>query len=128
MNECLRVCLNVSQRNFQPARLFELSFRFGFQQHGFENFFERAAPAKNPGLNGADAALQNFRDFFVAEAFEVAQNHGAAKSLGNLAQRALHGLLNFVRGELLEGRIETFFCKWRLNQRFWFKASRIAIR
>src|SRR5438034_10120809 len=32
---------------------------------------------------------------------DVAQNHRAAKRLRNLLQRALHGLLNFVRGELL---------------------------
>src|SRR5438046_2580199 len=103
MNKCLRVGLRVSRGNFQPTRLFKFSFRFGFKQHGFENFLEPAAPPKNPGLHRADATLQNFRHFFVAEALDVAQNHRAAKRLRNLLQRALHGLLNFVRGELLEG-------------------------
>ena len=53
-------------------------------------------------LHGAGAALQHFSDFFVAQSFEVAQNHGTAKDFRNLLQRALHRGLNFVRGELLK--------------------------
>ena len=73
-------------------------------QQRLKNFFQRAAPAKDAGLHRADAAIQNFRNFLVAEAFEVAQNHGAAKDIGNLLQSAVDGHLNFVRGQLLEGR------------------------
>src|SRR5229473_2455176 len=64
----------------------------------------RAAPAKDAGLHGADAAFENFGDFFVTQAFEVAQNHGATKNAGNLLQSAVDGRLNFQRGQLLERR------------------------
>src|SRR5882762_3819487 len=73
-------------------------------QKRLENFFQRAAPAKDAGLHRADAALQNFGNFLIAQAFEVAQNHGAAKNVGNLLQGAVNGHLNFVRGQLLERR------------------------
>ena len=55
-------------------------------------------------FTGADAALQDFGDFFVAQSFEVAKDYGAAKDFGNFLERVLHGGLNFVRGELLERR------------------------
>jgi len=73
-------------------------------QERLENFFQRAAPAKDAGLHGADAAFENFGDFFVTQAFEVAQNHGATKNAGNLLQSAVDGRLNFQRGQLLERR------------------------
>ena len=47
-------------------------------QKRLENFLQRAAPAKDAGLHRADAAFQDFGDFFVTQAFEIAQNHGAA--------------------------------------------------
>jgi len=47
-----------------------------------QNVLERVAAAQNSGLHGPDTALENFRDFLVAEAFEVAQNHRAAKDVG----------------------------------------------
>jgi len=73
-------------------------------QKGLENFFQRAAPAKDAGLHRADGAFQNFRNFLIAQAFEVAQNHRAAKNIGDLLQGAMDGHLNFVRGQLLKGR------------------------
>ncbi len=42
-------------------------------QQRLKNFSQRAAPAKDAGLHRADAALQNFGDFFVTQAFEVAE-------------------------------------------------------
>ncbi len=75
-----------------------------FAQKRLKNFFQRAAPAKDAGLHRADAAFQNFRNFLIAQAFEVAQNHCAAKNIGNLLQGAMDGHLNFQRRELLEGR------------------------
>src|SRR6266581_1030262 len=71
-------------------------------QQRLENFFQRAASAKDAGLHRAHAAVKDFRNFLVAESFEVAQNHRNAKNIGNLLQRALHGHLNFLRRELLE--------------------------
>jgi len=73
-------------------------------QKRLKKFFQRAAPAKDAGLHRADAAFQNFRDFLVTQAFEIAQNHRAAKDIGNPLQSAVDGQLNFQSGELLEGR------------------------
>jgi len=72
-------------------------------QKRLKNFFQGAAAAKDAGLHRADAAFQNFGNFLIAQAFEVAQNHRAAKNLGNLLQSAVDGHLNLVRGQLLEG-------------------------
>ena len=91
--------------------------RLRLRQKRLENFFQRAASAKNAGLHRADAAFEDFGDFFVAEAFEVAQNHRGAKNVGNLLQRAVHGHLNFQRGELLERRGAEIF---DLDVRFSF--------
>src|SRR5712691_5985252 len=73
-------------------------------QKRLKNFLQRAAPAKDAGLHRADAAFQNFRDFLVTLAFEIAQDHGAAKDIGNLLQSGLDDDSNFQGGELLEGR------------------------
>ena len=73
-------------------------------QKRLKNFFQRAASAKNSGLHRADAAFQNFGNFLVTQAFEVAQNHRAAKNIRNLLQSAVNGDLNFQSGELLKGR------------------------
>ena len=73
-------------------------------QKRLKNFFQRATPAKNAGLYRANAAFQNFSDFLVTQAFEVAQNHRAAKNIRNLLQSAVNGDLNFQSGELLKGR------------------------
>jgi len=73
-------------------------------QKGLKNFFQCAASAKDAGLHGAYAAFENFGDFFVTQAFEIAQNHRAAKNFGNLLQSAVDGHLNFQRGKLLERR------------------------
>src|SRR6266481_9217467 len=73
-------------------------------QERLENLFQRAASAKDAGLHRAYAAFENFGDFFITESFEVAQNHGAAKNIGNLLQSAVNGRLNFQRGEQLERR------------------------
>src|SRR5438552_3285471 len=71
-------------------------------QKRLQNFFQSTTPAKNAGLHRADVAFQNFRDFLVTEAFEVAQNHRATKSFGNLLQSAVDRHLNFQCGEFLE--------------------------
>ena len=72
-------------------------------QQRLENFLEQASPAQDAGLDGADVALEHFSDFFVAKAFEIAKDDGAAKDVRNLSEGMLHGNLNFVRGKLLEG-------------------------
>ena len=73
-------------------------------QKRLKNFLQRAAPAKDAGLHRADAAFQNFRDFLVTQAFEIAQDHGAAKDIGNLLQSGLDDNSNFQGRELLERR------------------------
>src|SRR5258708_7549247 len=73
-------------------------------QKRLQNFFQCPASAKDAGLHRADVAFQNFRDFLVTEAFEVAQNHRATKSVRNLLQSAVDCHLNFQCGELLERR------------------------
>ena len=73
-------------------------------QKRLKNFLQRAAPAKDAGLHRANAALQNFRNFLVTQAFEVAQNHRAAKNLRNLLQSAVDDRLNFLCRQLLERR------------------------
>ena len=73
-------------------------------QKRLKNFFQRATPAKDAGLHRADAAFQNFRDFLVTQAFEIAQDHRAAKDIGNLLQSGLDDDSNFQGRELLEGR------------------------
>src|SRR5437870_7756885 len=73
-------------------------------QERLKNFFQGAAPAKDAGLHRADAAFQDFGDFLVAQAFEVSQNHGAAKNIGNLLQSTVHRRLDLQRSKLLEGR------------------------
>ena len=67
-------------------------------QHRLQNFFQRAAATQDSRLHRAHAAIQHFRNFFVAESFEVAQDYRAAEHIGNLLQRALYRALNFVRG------------------------------
>jgi len=88
----MRRCLRVATVNLGRA------------QKRLENFFQGAAPAKDAGLHRADAAFQNFRNFLIAQAFQVAQNHRAAKNIRNLLQGAVDGHLNLQSGELLEGR------------------------
>src|SRR6267143_1807080 len=87
------------RRRFRTARMNLLR-----PQKRLKNFSQRAAPAKDAGLHRADAALQNFGNFLVTQAFEITQNHGTAKNVGNLLQRAVDGCLNFQRGQLLERR------------------------
>ena len=43
------------------------------------------------------------------KSFEIAQNHRAAKDIGNLLQRALHRSLNLVRRKLIERRLRQIF-------------------
>ena len=75
-----------------------------FRQQRLENFLQRAAPAQYAGFYGADAALQNFGDFLVAEAFQIAKNYGHAENVRHALQRRLHGVLHFLRGKLFERR------------------------
>ena len=71
-------------------------------QERLKNFFQGAAPAKDAGLYRTNAALQNFGDFLVTQAFEIAQNHRTAKNLRNLLQSAVDDGLNFLGRQLLE--------------------------
>ena len=48
--------------------------------------------------------FQHFRDFFVAQTFEIAQDDRAAKNVGDELQRVLHGYLDFLGSELIERR------------------------
>src|SRR5882724_920691 len=73
-------------------------------QKRLKNFLQSAAPAKNARLHRADAAFQNFSNFLVTQAFEVAQNHRTAKNIGNLLQSAVNSDLDFQGRELLERR------------------------
>jgi hypothetical protein len=74
-----------------------------FLEQRLKNFFQRAASTKDAGFDGTDAALEDFRNFFIAEAFEIAKDYGAAEDVGNLRERVLHSNLNFMRGKLLKG-------------------------
>ena len=78
--------------------------RVALAEERLQNFLERAAAAKNAGLHGAHADFQNFGHFFVAQAFEITQDDRAAKNVRHLLEGALHGYLNFLRCELIEGR------------------------
>src|SRR5260370_24839404 len=73
-------------------------------QKRLKNFLQRAASAKNAGLHRADTAFQNFGNFLVTQAFQVAQNHSAAENLRNLLQSAVDDRLNFQGREMLERR------------------------
>ena len=73
-------------------------------QERLKNFFQGAAPAKDAGLHRADAAFQDFGNFLVTQAFQIAQNHRAAKDLRNLLQSAVDDRLSFQGRELLERR------------------------
>ncbi len=73
-------------------------------QKRLKNFLQSAAPAKNARLHRADAAFQNFSNFLVAQAFEIAQNYRATKHIRNLLQRAVNSDLYFQSGKLLERR------------------------
>src|SRR5882672_11757453 len=90
-------------------RLRAMAVKLSGAEQRLQKILERAAAAKNSGLHGAYTALENFRDFLVAETFEVAQDHGAAKDIGNLLQGAAHCHLNFHGCELLERCGATIF-------------------
>ena len=77
--------------------------RLNRTQQRLENFLEQASSAQDAGFDSADVALEHFGDFFVAEAFEIAKDDGAAEAVRDLREGMLHGNLNFVRGKLLEG-------------------------
>lgn len=85
------------------------AMRFTIAEQRLKNFTQRAPTAQDTGFHRAHAALENFSDFFIAEAFEVAQNYRAAKYVRYLLQSVLHGVLNLSRGELLEGRSAKVF-------------------
>src|SRR5437879_13038209 len=83
------------------------------REQRLQKILQRAAAAKNSGLHGADTALEDFRNFLVAETFEVAQNHRGAKNVRNLLQGAAHSHLNFHGGKLLEWEIGKASCRER---------------
>src|SRR5579859_6921057 len=96
----------------------------GIAQERLQQILQRAASTQDAGLNGADAAFQNFGDFFVAQAFEVAQNHRAAKNFGHLRKGGLHGTLNFARSKLIEGSRASVFDFERRMTVFRFGVNR----
>src|SRR5271167_658814 len=49
--------------------------RGAVDQQRLKEILQRAATTEDPGLYRAGAALQDFGDFFVAQAFEVAEDH-----------------------------------------------------
>src|SRR5579859_2290680 len=98
--------------------------RTGIAQERLQQIFQRAASAQDARLNGADAAFQNFGDFFVAQTFQVAQNHRAAKNFGHLREGGLYGALNFARGELIEGSRASVFDFERRVTFVWFGVNR----
>jgi len=101
--------------HFSTLRKRDDAVAFGFlrartlRQKRFEQVFESAATPKDSRFYGADAALQDFGDFFVAQSFEIAKDYGAAKDLRDFLKRVLHGCLNFVRRELIERRLREIF-------------------
>ena len=62
---------------------FRVAMRFAVTQKGFEDFAQRAPAAQNARFYRADAALKNFRDLFITEAFEISQDHRAAEHFRN---------------------------------------------
>src|ERR1700719_4601450 len=78
--------------------------RRAVDQQRLKEILQRTAATEDARFYRAGAALQDFGDFFVAQAFEVAEDHRAAEHLGNFLECALHRGLNFVGGKLLEGR------------------------
>src|SRR5437763_14242376 len=102
----MRIRLGVTTTNLVSA------------QERLKNSFQRTAPAKEAELHRFDAAFQDFGDFLVAQAFEVSQNHRAAKNIVNLLQSAVHDYPNFQRRKLLEGRRATLL---ELGARFPFQ-------
>jgi len=80
-----------------------------FTEQRIEKFLEGAAAAQDARFDRADAALEDFRNFFVAQPFQVAQDDGAAKDVGHLSERLLHDGLNFARSQLVEGRCVQVF-------------------
>ena len=77
---------------------------FALAKPRFQKFLQRAAPAQDAGLYRADAALEDLSYFLVGQAFQIAENYGAAKHFRNFLKRLLHGLLNFVGSKLIERR------------------------
>src|SRR5216684_3644913 len=77
---------------------------FALAEPRFQKFLQRAAPAQDAGFYRADTALKDLGDFLVGQAFQVAEDYRAAKHFRNFLKGVLHGLLNFVGGELLKRR------------------------
>lgn len=68
-----------------------------------EQFAKSATAAEDSGLHSADGNFKDLGDFFVREALEIAEDHRAAKNLGNLSESAANDGLSFMSGELFEG-------------------------
>jgi len=76
----------------------------GIAQKRIQQILQRAASAQNAGLHCADAAFQNFGDFFVAQNLRGLQKSRRCENIRHLRERGLHGALNFQRSKLLERR------------------------
>ena len=95
---------NASQSSRCGNGLLARRRNFARAEERIKKILQGATPAQDAGLDGADAALENLGDFFVAEAFKVAQNHGAAERMRDLLQSLVHNGLKFLRSEKVEGR------------------------
>jgi hypothetical protein len=78
------------------------SARFVLAEERLENFPEGASPAQDARFHRANAALENFGDLLVTQAFEVPQDDGGAKHVWNILQSVLHGNLNLSRSKLFK--------------------------
>jgi len=82
-----------------------MAVKLSVAEQRLQKILQRAAATKNSGLHGADTAFEDFRDFLVAETFEVAQKSPhCEKTSGTCLQGAAHRHLNFHGRELLERR------------------------
>lgn len=75
-----------------------------FAEQRIKQFFQSAAAAQDARFDRADAAFEHFRNFLVAQTFQVAQDDGAAENIRHLSERLLHHSLNFARSQLIERR------------------------
>jgi len=56
----------------------------GVAEHGQQNVFEGAAATQDSRFHGAHTAFENFGDFLIAEAFEIAKDDRSAKHDRNM--------------------------------------------
>ena len=112
---------------------------------------QMGAAAHEARLDRAQIDAEDFRDLFVAEAFDIAQNNDGLERLGHLADSGLDLIAQFGVGGKVEGRLVLIdqrvleveglailpesSCSmvislrlWRHHQRRWLEASCRAMR